>query len=315
MLLQPCLVTASFQASAPGSLMLMGEHAVVHGRRALVAAVNRRIRVRLEPRGDGQVRIASALGEVEMPLGRLRSPAPFRFVMAMLRRYEARLPSGFDLNIESGFPSTVGLGSSAAVTVATCAALERWTRSRRPPPWDLFVASREVIREVQGLGSGADVAASVFGGILLYRAAPAQVQRLKRTIPLVVLYSGGKTPTPEVVRRVQRAMKAQPAFYGDIFDLMDRGCAAGFQALRAGALKRFGELLDIQQGLMEAIGVSNARMAELVYALRGERGILGSKISGSGLGDCVIGLGRSDRTDWPGPRIEAEISSEGVKVE
>lgn len=315
MLLQTGLVTASIQASAPGSLMIMGEHAVVHGRRALVAAVNRRIRVRLEPRDDGQVRIVSALGEVAMPLERLKSPAPFRFVMAMLRRYEDRLPSGFDLTIESDFPPDVGLGSSAAVTVAAGAVLERWTRARRPGPWDLFVAGREVIREVQGLGSGADVAASVFGGLLLYRAAPAQVQRLKRTLPLVVLYSGGKTPTPEVVRRVQRSMKTQPAFFGDIFDLMDKGSAAGFQALRAGALKRFGELLNIQQGLMESIGVSNARMAELVYALRGEPGILGSKISGSGLGDCVIGLGRSARTDWPGPRLEAEISLEGVKVE
>lgn len=295
--------------------MLMGEHAVVQGRRALVAAVDRRIRVRLNPRDDGQVRIASALGEVEMPLGRLKKPAQFRFVMAALRRYEDRMPAGFDLSIESDFPHNVGLGSSAAVTVATCAVLERWTRSRRPRPWDLFVTGRDIIRQVQGLGSGADAAASVFGGLLLYRADPAQVQRLKRTIPLVVLYSGGKTPTAEVVRRVERAMKAQPVLFNGIFDLMDKGAAAGFQALRAGALKKFGELLDIQQGLMEALGVGSARLAELVYALRGERGILGAKISGSGLGDCVIGLGRSERTEWPGRRIQAETSVKGVTVD
>ncbi|MBP7828421.1 MAG: mevalonate kinase [Kiritimatiellae bacterium] len=312
MLLQRFPVSETFQASAPGSLMLMGEHAVVHGRRALVAAVDRRIRVRLTPRADGQVRVTSALGEVEMPLGRLKTPAQFRFVMAALRRYEVRVPTGFDLSIESDFPHNVGLGSSAAVTVATCAALERWTRSRRPRLWDLFLAGREIIREVQGLGSGADVVASVFGGILLYRATPARVQRLPRTLPLVLLYSGSKTPTPEVVRRVERALRAQPEFFGAIFDLMDQTSAAGFQAVRAGASRKLGELLNIQQGLLEALGVSNARMAELVYALRAERGILGSKISGSGLGDCVVGLGRSDRADWPGQRIEAGISPAGV---
>ena len=117
---------------------------------------------------------------------------------------------------------------------------------------------------------------------------------MKRTLPLVVLYSGGKTPTVEVVRRVQRAMKAQPEMFNAVFDLMDKAGAAGFQALRAGALRKVGELFNIQQGLMEALGVSNARMGELVYALRAERGILGAKISGSGLGDCVIGVGRSD---------------------
>ena len=152
--------------------MLMGEHAVLYGRRALVAAVHRRIRVRLEPRADGQVRIASALGEIEVPLGRFKTQTPFRFVMAALRRYEERLPSGFDLRIESDFPHDVGLGSSAAVTVATCAVLERWTGTATyARPWDLFRQGREIIREVQGLGSGADVAASVFGGILSYRAA------------------------------------------------------------------------------------------------------------------------------------------------
>jgi len=295
--------------------MLMGEHAVLYGRRALVAAVNRRIRVRLEPRADGQVRIASALGEIEMPLGRFKTQAPFRFVMAALRRYEDRLPGGFDLRIESDFPHDVGLGSSAAVTVTTCAVLERWTRSRPARLWNLFLAGREIIREVQGLGSGADVAASVFGGILNYRAMPPRIQRLKRAIPLVVLYSGGKTPTVEVVRRVQRAMKAQPEMFNAVFDLMDKACAAGFQAIRASALKKVGEIFNIQQGLMESLGASNARMAELVYALRAERGILGAKISGSGLGDCVIGLGRSARAEWPGQRIEAEISPTGVTNE
>lgn len=307
-------MSAILQASAPGSLMLMGEHAVLYGRRALVAAVHRRIRVRLQPRADGRVCIASALGAIEMPLGRFKSQAPFRFVLAALRRYEDRVPSGFDLRIESDFPHDVGLGSSAAVTVATCAVMERWTRSRRTRPWDLFLASREIIREVQGLGSGADVAASVFGGILSYRAQPARIQRLKRTIPLVVLYSGGKTPTVEVVRRVARTMKTQPTMFNAVFDLMDKAGAAGFQAIRAGALKKLGEIFNIQQGLMEALGVSNARLAELVYALRAARGILGSKISGSGMGDCVIGLGRSARTDWPGRRIEAEISPRGVLV-
>ena len=145
------------QVSAPGSLMLMGEHAVLHGRRALVCAVNRRLRVRVQPRKDDQVRLHSHLGRLELALDHVRPIPPFQFVLAAIRRYRGRLTGGLDLRIESEFSSTVGLGSSAAVTVATCAALERLTGGRPGRP-ALLRTAREVVREVQGLGSGADVA-------------------------------------------------------------------------------------------------------------------------------------------------------------
>ena len=51
------------KASAPGSLMLMGEHAVLHGKKALVCAIDQRISVSLTPREDARISIVSALGE------------------------------------------------------------------------------------------------------------------------------------------------------------------------------------------------------------------------------------------------------------
>lgn len=302
------------QASAPGSLMLMGEHAVLYGRQALVFAVSKRVRVSLQPRPDGNIRIQSHLGDLEVPVGRIKIQAPFRFVLAVLRQYERRITSGFDLRIESDFPHNVGLGSSSAVTVATCAVLERWTRPR-VRLWALFQKARGIIREVQGLGSGADAAASVFGGLLAYRTFPARMLKLKRTFPLVVLYSGGKTPTVEVVRRVQRAMRNQPTLYQGVFDLMDKACGLAVRAIRQGNWRKLGELVNINQGLMDALGVNDARLSELVYALRADPDILGSKISGAGLGDCVIGIGRSNRTDWPGLLLPLEISQAGVTID
>lgn len=285
------MAPASFRASAPGSLMLLGEHAVLHGRLALVCAVNRRIHVTLTPRSDRKVVLRSNLGRAEMTLDRLRPAKPFRFVAAAITLKKNLLPSGFNLQIRSGFSHRVGLGSSAAVTVATLAVLSKWIagRVRRAR---LLADGVRVIRKVQGLGSGADVAASVFGGIVAYRTRPLTIRRLRESYPLTVVYSGSKKPTVEVVRLVERARRRQPRLFGAIYDLMDLSADVACWAIRRRNWRAFGELLDINQGLMEAVGVSNAKLAAIVGALQADPGILGAKISGSGLGDCVVGLGR-----------------------
>jgi len=291
--------------------MLLGEHAVLHGHRALVCAANRRIHVALTPRADDQIQIRSALGCHTTTLDQLAPHGVFRFVMACITRQKDNLKTGFDLTIDSEFSHMVGLGSSAAVTVAMNAALNAWLNT----PMDLralFQDSLAVIREIQGLGSGADVAASVYGGIVAYRAEPLEIEPLPATHPLTVIYSGSKMPTVEVVRLVEARRKEQPELYDGIFRLMDQSAGQAVEAIRRNDWKTFGDLLNLNQGLMEALGVSNAKLAEINWALRAEPGILGSKISGSGLGDCVIGLGSSPRADWPYDVLPVEISAAGV---
>ncbi len=304
----------SFKASAPGSLMLLGEHAVLYGRQALVCAVNRRIYVTLIPRKDTNVRVVSSLGEIRTSLKKIKMPAPFRFVQAALNRFQNDFESGFDLKIESDFSHEVGLGSSAAVTVATYAALMAWLE-RRIPLQILFQTGVNITRKVQGLGSGADVAASVFGGIVAYRMDPVSILKLERTCPITVIYSGHKTPTVTVVRRVQQRRRSQPLLFDSVFDLMHLSAGQAIQAIRARNWKKFGQILDINQGLMDAIGANEPKLAEIVFALRNDPGILGAKISGSGLGDCAIGLGKAHRSKWPYPVLPVAISQEGVRVE
>ncbi len=294
--------------------MLLGEHAVLHGRPALVCAVNRRIRVTLRPRADREVHIRSSLGRYAIAIDQLQPADPFRFVIAAVLRQKDRLDAGLDLEIESEFSHQVGLGSSAAVTVATTAALLAWI-GEPAEPQTIFDESLPVVRQTQGLGSGADVAASVFGGIVAYRASPVDIRKLDGTHPLTVIYSGSKRPTVEVVKLVEAAHAAQPKAFDTIFSLMGWSADAAAEAIAHGDWQTVGELMNINQGLMDAIGVSNRVLSEIVYALRDDPGILGSKISGSGLGDCVIGLGRAKRTEWPQVVLPVEIAARGFEVE
>ncbi len=289
-------------ASAPGSLMLLGEHAVLHGRRALVCAIDQRITVSVFQCLEKVLRIDSELGHYEAPLDNLGDHPDFRFVLDAVKQYS--LEQGIELKIESDFSSDIGFGSSAAVTVATHAALMKsasivgqaslYSESLCPAHaldyekrvlQEIFNRSLATIHRVQGRGSGADVAASVFGGVVAYRAEPLEIVPLKETFPLTAVYSGSKMKTVDVIKIVEKQRKADPEKYDRIFDEMDASVGRvvdDFELL--------GKKLIENQFLMEEMGLCNAALAEIIGIFQGLE--TSAKISGSGLGDCAIGLGK-----------------------
>jgi mevalonate kinase len=299
--------------SAPGSLMLMGEHAVLHGRRALVCAVNRRLSVCATGRADGRVAVRSALGGAEAAMSAPDGlPDALRFVREAVRGGAPMLPGGCTLDIESDLPHTLGLGSSAAVTVAVVGAV-RALAGAPPAPHDWIRAARAAIVAVQGRGSGADAAASVLGGLVAYRAEPFHAERLPGLFPLTVVYSGAKRPTAEVMEEQAVAQTAAPAFFEAVYDAMDAAAGAAEAAARADDGPGLGRWLNAGQGLMAALGVVDAPLAEIVARLRASPGILGAKVSGSGLGDCALGLGEAAWADLRHPRVDACMDARGAE--
>jgi mevalonate kinase len=274
--------------------MLLGEHAVLHGYPALVMAVNRRLRVTLVPRPDCKVRIESALGEHETGLEAIEPHPAFRFILAAVSRSANLLPSGFDLRVESEFSHEMGFGSSAAVTVATVSVLRRFA-GRDADLESVRDEAIEIVRSVQGRASGADVAASAYGGILLYRAEPREVQRFSATLVMLAVYCGYKTPTADVIRHVENAWQMRIDDLRALYARIGACAAEGAAALERGDLKSFGDALNAGQALMEELGVNTPELAAIVAELRQIPGIYGAKISGSGLGDCAIGLGNAAR--------------------
>lgn len=282
----------SFRASAPGSLMLLGEHAVLHGKHALVCAVDKRITVTVTPRADDVIFIRSdRLGQYSTRVAHIQIEKPFQFVLGAIKQYESIMQTGCDILIESAFSDKVGLGSSAAVTVAVLAALAKWSRIKIATQ-DLVRQGRKVIRHIQGVGSGADVAASVYGGIIGYHPQPLSVEKFTSTYPLTVLYSGKKTPTPEVIKYVQDKFAAYPTIFRSMINSIGQCAFEGMQLVRKEKWADLGQVMTMQQGLMESLGVSDLLLRYMLEELRSKHEILGSKISGSGLGDCVVGLGQ-----------------------
>lgn len=304
---------SKIEVTAPGSIMLMGEHAVLFGEPALACAVDARLAVELRPRDDRQVLIDSALGHYHGSLDALTPMPALAFVLAVIERYRAQLTHGFELVIRSGFSHTVGLGSSAAVTAAATAALACYAGAETDAR-ALFDNALAAVHQVQqGRGSGTDLAASIHGGVIAYRLQPRELRPLPGCPPLALYYSGYKLKTPEVLARVEQRARHQPQLYRSLYRLMGQTTRAAEQALQAQDWPALGELMNVYQGLMDALGVCDATLAEMVYRLREEPAVHGSKISGSGLGDCVLALGQVASVPRWQP-IPVSVAATGVEI-
>lgn len=282
--------------------MLTGEHAVLFGYRAIACAINQRLTVTLTPRSDTEIQVQSSLGAFTCDLDTLpcvTAPDTLRFVVAAIKRYA--YPRGFDIDIRSDIDPTFGLGSSAAVTLATVDVCQRHAKTTE----DIFAAALATVQNVQGRGSGTDLAASLTGGMIGYtmgrNAQGVDIKRLDNapnTLPCLSLYySGYKTKTADVLAIVSEKTQSFPDLYSDIYLLMHNVSVQIETAITQNDWQKMGRLMNIYQGLMDALGVNDAKLSELVYGLRARDDVLGAKISGSGLGDCVIALHETSNKD------------------
>jgi mevalonate kinase len=272
----------SFKASAPGSLMLLGEYAVLYGKSALVCAVDRRITVTLTPRSDQQIHIVSNLGNLTLALNQLKVTAPFQFVTAVLKKFRRQMTGGCDITITADFSDQIGLGSSAAVTTAMVAAVTRW-----------------------------------LGGMVAFKTSPLQAERLLNNHALTAVYAGYKTPTVTAIQRVNDFFADNPRVFQRICQSISECAVQGISAARKGDWEALGKIMNMQQGLLEALNVNTPELMHAIARLRASPDIKGAKISGSGLGDCVVGLGVAD-VSFDNTRIQLiplQMASQGVMCE
>lgn len=284
-----------YKVSVPGSLMLMGEHAVLQGKQAIVCAISKRIHMELIPNAAREIVIRDTrLGSCTQSLDKIQVQDPFKFVLQSISLFKDQTPCGFTLEINSEFSSLIGFGSSAAVTVATIAVLAKWLNIPLSQE-KLFSLAKEVILTLQGCGSGADIAASIYGGVIGFSCATdpkrADIKRLPQIPNLTAIYCGYKTPTAEVIKIVQAAQAKDPQNFANIYAAMHECVLQAIAAIHKSDWRLLGKLFGQHHGLQAELGTSNQLLDLLMHLLSSQPQIYGAKISGAGLGDCVIGLG------------------------
>jgi mevalonate kinase len=181
--------------------------------------------------------------------------------------------------------------------------------------------ARNAVRAVQGAASGADVAACVFGGMVSYLPQPLTAEKLPDIHPLTAIYSGFKTPTPEAIKRVQQTFAPHASVFRHLMSAIGQCALEGTLYAKKSNWTQLGAVMDVQQGLMDALGVNMPIMHDIVLKLRQQPTVLGAKISGAGLGDCIVGLGGLPNNDVFATadnqvqNIPVQMTSQGVQCE
>lgn len=318
------------KVSAPGKLMLFGEHAVMYGHPCIVTGVDQRMTLVAAPIKERKFRVdAPDVGVIgyEKDLDALgvvsNGPKGARFVETAVKLFQEKfgLPFGIVIKTKSEF-ETSGLGSSSAVAVCTIKALSELF-GKKLSKKELFNLSYKTVLEVQKTGSGFDVAAVIWGGTVFYLFGGKRIEPLKvENLRLVVGHSGIKAETPAMVKMVEEKYQRNEKILREIFALMGKVTQEARNSLENGNFQKVGELADVNQGLLEAIGVSSNKLSRLIFAAR-EAGAWGGKLSGAGGGDCMIAfVGEEKRKSVEsaieksgGRVIKVKLNAEGVRVE
>ncbi len=298
-------------ASAPGKVILFGEHAVVSGIPALGSAIDLRIRVSVEDLpGRIEVEVDDLMLEgfsVDLTTGQIRSSSALsatRYISAVLKKFDAQ---DLRVRIESDIPPAAGLGSSASIVVATLAALNRHLGLGLSRD-EIAVQSHRIEKTMQqGMGSPMDTALATYGGYLQVsdKAQPIELPEIE----IVVGYTERPHDTRSEVQKVQGLRSHYPDIVDPIFGAIGAISSRAIPSIREQRLEEMGELMNINHGLLEALGVGTRELSELVYAARGAGGALGAKITGAGGGGCMIALPAPGRQE---PLITALRQARGI---
>jgi len=324
-------------ASAPGKVTLFGEHAIVYGYPAIVSSIDLRVYVTAYPRNDDLIKIiaydlktpgliVTYTGDeirVTTDYGKSLSAVSYLNKAIRLTADYLGISKGINLEVKSEMPVGAGLGTSAAVSVATVAAYAS-AHGYKLSKDEISELAWSVEKTVQGIASPMDTSIATYGGYMKIWKSNEIFQRLKLNIkanlPIIIGYVERKFSTGDMVLKVKELRDRYEKLVDDIMKLIGELTNKAEKALISEDLITVGELMNMNQGLLDALGVSDMRLNELVYLAR-EAGALGSKLTGAGGGGAIIALApkNEDKVEAvlktrSSMTLKTKFGVEGVKV-
>lgn len=265
------------KAFAPGKVILLGEHAVVFGHPAIAGPLEQGITVTLEKAAGGIALKGADTG-------------PSLIAHALRKCAQAFHLSSVEVEITGDLPQAVGLGSSAAVSVALVRAFATAAQiSMRPQ--GLLDRAMELEHEFHGAtASGVDHNVAFERKLIRYvKGRRAQPLALARAVECVVWVVEPRGSTRERVQEIARRREEDAALYEEVFGEIGGLAERAVEALENGDLAVVGQAMDQNQRLLQRLGLSTPGLDRAVAELRA-MGAFGAKLTGAGGGGSVVGL-------------------------
>lgn len=296
----------------PAKATLFGEHAVVYGQPAIAAALPALLRLRARAVAERvfilesdnvsirveKVVLDESLNVVESAVNKDQALRLAKYLTTAFTVCEERLglraKQGVHVKVESPLPIGAGLGTSAAVTVGSvtsCLALYGFGPEIDQKEVALLAWRAEQL--AQGKASPMDTFTVTYGGLRYIMPWEPEAELLKpaKELHVVVGYTEKRSNTASMVAAVAERKKLLGEVGDELVRLIGRVSERARRAILEGDLELVGLLMDVNQGLLEALGVVSADHKVLIEALR-RAGALGAKTSGAGGGGAFVALAR-----------------------
>ncbi|GMQ78456.1 MAG: mevalonate kinase [Anaerolineae bacterium] len=291
------------RVTAPGKIILFGEHAVVYGRPAIAAPVTcLRATAQVKDSSSGGVRLSAPDLNRDYWLLEAGDDDPFaRAVRVLLEAANLESPPDLKISVKSEIPIASGLGSGAAMAAAVIRALaQHLDLANLNNNENISKLTYKVEKMLHGTPSGIDNTCVVYEQpVYFVRQQPKnhiETLAINREMLFLIADSGIASSTKEVVDDVRRQWLAEKGYYEQIFDSCGRIAQAAKEAIRAGDEQQLGQLMNENHKLLVQMRVSSKELDKLVFAAM-TAGALGAKMSGGGRGGNMITLVEKSRED------------------
>jgi len=282
-------------ASAPGKIILFGEHFVVHGTPAILAAIDKRVTVTSTFTENKTLKINSQLGTLEVPISSSHEEVksefrPFIFLANKMINSNQRV-YGLEITIDSDIPIGVGLGSSSACCVAAAASISGLLKELSSE--EILKISIEAEKTIFPDTSGADCTVCTYGGMIEY----PNIEKIGNTFDLNLLIANSMIPhnTKNSVEKVNKFKENDKERFSQLCDLETKLIDEVITAMKNNDATAFGLKMSENQKYLEEIQVSNETINGMINSLKEIS--LGTKITGAGDGGCIIALVKDDNMD------------------
>jgi len=279
------------KASAPGKIILSGEHAVVYGRPALAIPVTK-VSARVEISDSNRPGIWIHAGDIQLhsELSSLPESHPLGVAIHKVLDHSS-LPKTPQLavSIKSNIPIASGMGSGAAISVALIRALAGHLQVTLSQD-EVSNLAFEIEKIHHGTPSGIDNTVIVYAQPVYYlKGKPVEFFLPGGRFDLVIGYTGVPAPTRESVDTVRRLWEGDRTRWEKLFDQIGVITCAARGAIETARWEELGGLMDKNHALLQELTVSSPELDGLVHAAR-KNGALGAKLSGGGRGGNMIAL-------------------------
>lgn len=284
------------KASAPGKIILFGEHAVVYGQPALAVPVTQvQAEVRIDRIFSSGIRINAPNIQLNEKLDTLAPTHPLAAtVRNTLHALEVDSLSNVTILIRSSIPVASGLGSGAAVSVAIIRALAKHLKKNLTDE-QVSALAFETEKLYHGTPSGIDNTVVTYAKpVYFVRDQPINVLNVKYPFMIVIGDTGVPASTKESVRDVRVQHHKKPDRYETLFAAIGSIAKTARQLIESGMPESLGPLMDENHAMLRSMDVSSPELDHLVEAAR-EGGALGAKLSGGGHGGNMIALAQASK--------------------